>query len=231
MKGVKFGEIHTYQDWKLILTSTQIGFPNMKRETINIPGADGELDFSEVLTGEVKYENRKISFTFVTTDRYKNWKNKISEISNYLHGQKFKIILDEDPSYYYFGRVEINSFKSDKSIGKISIDCEVEPYKYDLYSSTEDWKWDTFNFENGIINKTKDILVRGEKTIVIIGKRKKYIPEISCDNLLQVVFNSKTYKLLPGTQKVLNMEICEGINELKFIGMGKVSINYRGGSL
>jgi len=231
LKGVNFGDKHTYQEWKLILTHTDISFPNVKKETINIPGADGELDFTESLSGDVKYENRKILFEFVTTDQRITWKNLISEIANYLHGRKFKIILDEDPNFYYYGRAEINQFKSDKSIGTITIECNVEPYKYDLSSSTEDWLWDPFSFENGIIIETQDIKVDGEQEIIIYGRRKKVIPKITCDNPIQVVFKANTYNLFAGTQKVLNIEICEGQNVLKFIGNGIVSIEYRGGSL
>ena len=56
MKGVKIGEKHTFKDWNLILLSVDIDFPNPKTETVDIPGTDGELDFSEVLTGDIKVE-------------------------------------------------------------------------------------------------------------------------------------------------------------------------------
>lgn len=96
MQGVRFGNIHTFDRWGLILTHTDIGFPDIKKETTDIPGADGVLDFSRSLTGDVKYKNRTITFTFVTTARYKLWKSLTSDIANCLHGQEFKIILDED---------------------------------------------------------------------------------------------------------------------------------------
>ena len=111
MKGVKLGEIHTYEKWKLILQRTDISFPEPKTEKIDIQGADGELDFSRTLTGDMKYKNRSISFTFITTARYELLKSLSSEIANYLHGQKFKIILDEDLNFYYYGTAKINQFK------------------------------------------------------------------------------------------------------------------------
>lgn len=234
MIGVQIGEKHTYKDWNLILTSTDIDFPDPKTETVDIPGADGELDFSEVLTGDISYKNRKISFEFEMVDRFANWKNKISEISNYIHGRKFKIILDADPSFYYYGRVTVNDFKSNKSTGTITIEVDVEPYKYDLYSSLEDWLWDSFNFETGVINETNELQVNGELEVAIYGRRKKVIPKITCnssENQMQVVFKDETYNLSNGTQKILNIEICEGENVLKFIGNGTISIEYRGGSL
>ncbi len=234
MIGVQIGEKHTYKDWNLILTSTDIDFPDPKTETVDIPGVDGELDFSEVLTGDISYKNRKISFELEMIDRFANWKNKISEISNYLHGKKFKIILDEDPSFYYYGRVTVNNFKSNKSTGTINIEADVEPYKYDLYSSLEDWLWDPFNFETGIINETNKLQVNGQLEIAIYGRRKKVVPKITCNSLenqMQVIFKGETYNLSNGTQKILNIEICEGKNVLKFIGNGTISIEYRGGSL
>lgn len=231
MKGVKFGEKHTYDSWKLILTHTEIYFPAVKKETLSIPGADGSLDFTKSLTGDVKYQNRKITFQFVTLEKYILWKTLTSEIANYLHGQDFKIILDEDPNFYYVGKAEINQFKSNRSIGLITIDCDVEPYKYDLSSSSEDWLWDPFSFEDGIINETNNLVIDGELTVNIYGRRKRVVPKITCDNPMQVTFNGNTYNLSTGTQKVLNIVISEGINTFKFIGNGTVSIDYRGGSL
>ena len=234
MIGVQIGEKHTYKDWNLILTSTDIDFPDPKTVTVDVPGTDGELDFSEVLTGDISYKNRKISFEFEMVDRFANWKNKISEISNYLHGRKFNIILDDDPSFYYYGRITINNFKSNKSTGTITIEADVEPYKYDLYSSIENWLWDPFNFETGIINETNELQVNSELEVVIYGRRKKVVPIINCnspENQMQVIFKNEAYNLSNGTQKILNIEICEGKNVLKFIGNGIISIEYRGGSL
>ena len=231
MRGVKFGDIHTFEKWGLILTFTTIGFPEPKKGTVDVPGADGELDFTKSLTGDVKYKNRPITLTFVTLERYKNWKNLMSEIANFLHGQYFKIILDEDPNFYYYGNATINQFKSNKSIGTIVIDCSVDPYKYDLTASNEDWLWDPFNFENGIINETKDLQVSGKLEVTIYGRRKRVVPKFICENDLQLIFNSQTYNLKNGTNYSADIEICEGENILKFIGNGTVTIEYRGGSL
>ena len=233
MKGVKFGEKHSYKDWNLILTSKTVGFPSPKTETEDIPGSDGSLDFSEALTGDIHYENRTLEFEFEMIDSIKNWDNKITEITNYLHGRKFKIILDSDPSFYYYGRVSIDDFASNKSTGTLSIEAEVEPYKYDLYSSTEEWLWDPFNFETGIIRELKNIKVIKEKVITIIGRRMKVVPtiEVKNTNNMKVEYEGNSYDLQEGRQRVLNIEIKEGENYLKFIGTGEITVDYRGGCL
>ena len=135
-------------------------------------------------------------------------------------------------NFYYFGTAVINQFESDKSIGKVTIECDVDPYKYDLTASNEDWLWDPFNFENGIINEnTSNIKVTNKREVVIYGRRKKVVPIISCDNRMQLIFNGKTYNLSATRQKVLDLQICEGKNTLTFVGNGNVTIEYRGGSL
>ena len=231
-RGVKFDDIHTYEKWGLILSHTEISFPEPKKEIVDIPGADGELNFSKSLTGDMKYKNRTITFTFITTERYDLWKSLISDIANYLHGQDFeRIILDEDQNFYYKGSAEVNQFKSDKSLGTIVVECNVDPYKYDLSASSEDWLWNPFSFIDGIINETKDLRVNGELEVTIIGRRKREVPKFVCENPLQLIFDGQTYNLSSGINYSPDIEICEGENILKFIGNGTVTIEYRGGSL
>ena len=231
MRGISFGEKHSYRDWNLMLTSKNIGMPEVQTQIIKIPGADGELDFSESLTGDIKYNNRKLEFTFFVDDSYKRWYVILSQIANYIHGKKLKIILDDDMNFYYLGRAEINKFKTNRTIGEITITCNVDPYKYDLTASNEDWQWDPFDFETGIINETKDLQVDGELEVVIYGRRKKVSPIFYCDNELQCIFEGQTYNFISGTNYTPNIQIKEGRNVFKFIGNGKVTIEYRGGSL
>lgn len=231
MKSVKIGDKHLYNDFNLIMNSREITPPSIKKETIDVPGSDGVLDFSESLTGDVKYNNRTLTINLTMIDSTSNFDNRISELYNYLHGKKFKIIFDDNPEFYYIGRSEINSFASDSLIGLIVLECDVEPYKYDIISSNVDWPWDTFNFENGIINETKDLTVDGELEVSIYGRRKHVVPIIESSTAMQVVFNSQTYNLVQGSNEVYDIEIIEGENKLKFIGNGTVNIDYRGGSL
>lgn len=150
--GVTFGTKHTFNDWGLIPKSRPvISPPTPKTLYVDIPGADGVLDLTQALTQDVKYENRKITFEFNVLDARSRWSNIYSDILGYLHGQSMKIILDEDFEYYYIGRVQVNEWKSDKRTSIITIEANVEPYKYNLVSSAEDWLWDPFNFETGMI--------------------------------------------------------------------------------
>lgn len=75
MIGVMFGNKHSYRDFGLILSSKTIPLPKPKTDLINVPGADGSIDLSTVLTdGDVKYENRSITCKFTVMTRLKTGK-------------------------------------------------------------------------------------------------------------------------------------------------------------
>lgn len=232
MNGVIFGTKHSYRDFGLILTSKSIPLPEPKTSTVDIPGADGSLDMSTILTnGDVKYSNRKLQFVFTVIEPNKNWENAKSKFANYLQGKKINITLDIDRAFFYVGRCSISSFDEDKRTAQITVDVDAEPYKYDILTSDENWQWDDFNFYNGIIYNLGEITVVDESTITIPNRRKSIIPSITVSADMLCVFNGVTYDLTAGTQKVLGIVLIEGENTLKFVGNGTVTIAFRGGSL
>lgn len=236
MDGVTFGTKHSYRDWGLLLKSRPvISPPSPKTVYVDIPGSDGIIDLTESLTGDVKFDNRTIKCEFVVLDARNRWSDIYSEIMDYLHGQRMRVRLDEDPTYYYEGRLQVNEWKSDKVTSTITIEGDVEPYKMEMFSSLEDWEWDSFNFETGIIRDYKEIRVDESLTFTIEGRRKSVVPSftvVSDDGSgLQVRFNGTTYDLPDGTSRVLNIVIKNDTNTLYFTGNGTVSIDYRGGRL
>ena len=105
----------------------------------------------------------------------------------------------------------------------------VDPYKYEKFSSLENWEWDTFNFRTGIIRNYKDIVVDGTYKLVIPGRRKRIVPVISCNTAIQVSYDGVIYNLSPGKNKVFGICIKEGENILTFSGKATISVDYRGG--
>ena len=65
MTGVRFGEIHSYNNLGLVLSSVEITPPEPKVYRISVPGADGDIDITGALTdGDVKYERRILTIEF-----------------------------------------------------------------------------------------------------------------------------------------------------------------------
>ena len=230
MLGVTIGEKHSYRDWGIILSSKVISPPEPQINKIDVPLRDGSIDLTESLIDDVKFKDRTITLNFTVTDKA-TWTMKISEIENYLHGKKMKIVFDDDLAFYYFGRVSVNKWATNKNIGSLVIECNVEPFKYDVVSSAVDWEWDVFDFESGIINETGELIVNGETTISLICRRKRMFPIFTASKPMTVKFDNETFQLAAGEQKLYGLFLCEGVNELTFNGNGTVSIDYKGGSL
>lgn len=228
--NVTIGEKRTSDDWGLKLRSMSIALPEPKTNRVDIVGADGVLDLTDAL-GTVRYKNRDIQFVFDAMARPEQWHSLTSEIANYLHGRRHKVILDTDPYYYYIGRLSLESGKDSYLTNQITILGDVDPYKYELYSSLEDWLWDDFDLDSGVIREYKDLAVSGSLSVTIPGTRKEVVPTIASSAAMQVEWKGVRYDLPAGETKIYEISIPEGDHTLTFHGTGTVSIDYRGGIL
>lgn len=226
--GVYFGDKHSFEDFNLMLKTIYISSPEPKTNNVDIPGGDGSIDLTESLTGTVKYKNRQMVITFIDP-RIGFETSTQSVISNYLHGQKMRIALDDDLDHYYMGRCEVECYSNNSR--DIVVTCDCEPYKYDKYSSTEEWLWDPFNFETGLIREYGDMVVEGILEVDIVGSRKPTVPIIIADTPMTVEFKGEVFELEVGENKILTMVLDDGINLMKFNGNGIVSVEFKGGSL
>lgn len=230
MIGIKFDELHSYDDLGLVLTSKEIATPEPKTMIVDINGANGSLDLSEALTGYVQYKNRKLTFTFSVFAGIKRWVTVYNSVMAAIHGKVMTVILDEDKNYYFHGRVTVNSWTSSKSLNTIVVEVDADPYKYSVKSSEEPWIWDTFSFADGVITNAS-YTVDGNLTVRIPNEQMVVCPEFETSAEMQVVFDGNTYTLEQGESQIFDIMLEEGINELEFIGNGTVKVKFRGGTL
>lgn len=230
MQTVTFGTKNSYDDFDLILTDKDIGFPEPKLEEVDVIGADGVIDLSEVLNDDIKYKTRKLQFTFTVLKGNKYWASTVADVANYLHGKKLRIQMDFDPAYYYTGRCKINSFKTSKRLCTITIDAECEPYRLDINGNGEKWLWDTFSFQNGFI-RVNAVTVNGSLQVNLQNQRKIVSPTFTCSTAMTVTFDGVTYNLPKGKTQVLGIRLQYGTNYVTFKGNGTVKIEYQGGVL
>lgn len=134
MHGVIFGEKHTYRDWGLLEKSRPlISSPAPKLKMIQVPGSDTVIDLTERLTGKVHYEPRTIKFEFIVMEERSRWAALHTKILNDLHGKSVKIVMDDDPNYYYVGRVTVGELDPDKKTAVLEMEATVEPYKRERF--------------------------------------------------------------------------------------------------
>lgn len=79
------------------------------------------------------------------------------EIVQFIHGKYFKVILEDEPDYYYEGRLQVGNLQKSANYSGITISYEFLPYKtkvltqdptgIDGVSSAESYPFDLVNFE------------------------------------------------------------------------------------
>lgn len=147
-----FNDKNTYDDWYLVpIERPSFQPPTFTANNVTIPGRDGLLDVSTALKGYPTYENRTGSIEFLIYESPYTWYETYTMVMNYLHGQKRKVYLEDDPAYIYEGRFSIDSFKSKEHYSTITIKYDLQPYKMSRWSTIERWEWDPFDFQNGVI--------------------------------------------------------------------------------
>ena len=136
MQGVSFDNKHSYRTWQLLLKSDPvISPPKPKNKLVEIPGTNKVIDLTESLTGgETKYQMRSIRCVFYVLGGRKEWPAVYSAVLNEIHGKSMRITLDNDPNYYYTGRVEVDEYGSDNASATIVVTAEVEAFKRQKYS-------------------------------------------------------------------------------------------------
>ena len=150
--SITFGDKNTWSDWGLIPYKQPVfAPPKPKRKTLDIVGGNGAIDLTEAVTGYPVFSNRTGSFQFLTVKSDKKWLTVYDEILTYLHGRQMNAILEDSPAWYYKGRFSVNEMRCDELHGVITIDYDVEPYRWFVSTTTEDWLWDPFSFVDGVI--------------------------------------------------------------------------------
>lgn len=136
MIGVTFGNYHSFTAWGLALKSSTVGMPEVKTQTVDVPGMDGLLDFSEVLTGGPVYGLRTLSFEFLLPEDATTWSSLVSDIAAKIHGKRLEVVRDSDSSWKYTGRCYVRDFTAAERLGTLTIEVDADPYKVSRSDAT-----------------------------------------------------------------------------------------------
>lgn len=217
--GVSFDNYHTWRDWGLYqMGPASLSLPVVQSNYISVPGRDGYLDMSTALTGEVTYKTREFSCPFMSLASSEDWPALYSRILNAIHGQKMKIVLDEDPDYYYEGRVAVETPDYDGS-WQFSITGVVSPWKYKI-KPTEISRKD---------------LTTDYKPLTLPNERRPVVPTITVTEETRLLWKDTAYVISPGTHRLLNIRLAAGDNVLKaqlvLASRGTITVAYQEASL
>lgn len=212
MNGVQFGNYHSWDDLELLLTSVEIGSAKPKYKEVEVEGSSVVLDYTEAF-GEVKYGQRLLVFGFKTIVPRSQFRTVHSKVQDALQGLRVDISLDDDPEYYYSGRISVSPFTNEKNIGIISIECKCEPWKYK--------KVDT------VVAQSVD----GSATISLQNSRKRVVPTITTTAEMTIAFDGYSGTYNAGTFIIPELELSQGANSVTVTGTGNITFTYREGGL
>ena len=246
----------TFTDFSLIpVKKIVFESPKTKTNFVDITGSDNSLDLSEALTGYPVYYDREGSFKFRFYDDGMPVRIRLTKLMNFLHGKRKLVIISDEPDWYYDARWEVVNpqYKKVGEFADVEISYIAKAYKRDITGTTEDWLWDPFNFETGVIREYGDMEIpptavsTAPVSIQIIGSRMPTVPKFivefdeSFEGTGYVQFGEKVYELVNGTNMFADIVLMQNEYEFEFYcettsfenaeRAFKVSVDFRGGSL
>lgn len=238
-------KLNTWSTWHMAPKSRPfVAAPQVKTEYIDVPGSDGSLDYTEALTGKPRYANRTGQWDFIIDNGYKEWYEVYSDILLRLHGKRIdRIILDDDYNYYWTGRLSVVGQFGNKDYSGISIQYNLDPYKYPLDTIKADgWKWNDL-FSNVIRYskftvsgvKTHTLTSEGESTCIInvTSPLTVYRAEVESDIKDMIKTNFNPFMFTPEYLATGDNEfqLHDEENILVFRGNSIIRMEYSGGKM
>lgn len=218
---------NSWKDWYLIPSSRPvINPPALNTKYVSVPGSNTVLDLTDILTGYPSYAYREGSIEFWVDNGHDTWSNSYTQIMNFLHGQKVYLVLEDDPEYRYEGRVTVNSWKSEKTNSKITIDYYLYPFKKSITASYEQWLWDPFNFHSGVVRYYVDVPISGTITIVVVGSTLPVTPTVESSAAMTLVVEDRTFNLVTGSNKLYGLNLENRKYNFKFTGTGTITVKF-----
>ena len=210
----------TYTEYGLLLASKSISLPEVRTNMIDVPGRDGLLDASEVLTGEVTYKNRTITLklTGVDTVSGKKWPATISDFCNKVHGKRVKVTFPEDTTHYYSGRCSVGKVGLVKMMQTIPVTVDCDPWKY----------------KNAKTTVSRSDLGTAYKQLSLPHESRPVIPAITVAQDTTLLWGSSTINISSGDHILPDIRLAAGSNTLKAkvaSGTGSITVTYQEASL
>ncbi|KSU22211.1 hypothetical protein LMG9449_0310 [Lactococcus lactis subsp. lactis] len=211
------GSYHTFTDWGCFIQSGwTLDSAKPKTKYVDIPGADGQLDLTSALTGQVNFDSRefKASLIFPITKNRSAWGLLKTTISNAINGQELKIRLPDDEGHFLKGRFSVGKYDDSTSAATLEISATLEPWRYKTIPTS--------------VKNT----ISGTKIVPLENERKPALITIDTNAALTVKLEGKTVAIPIGKTEILDFVLKQGTNNLSITGTNAaITITYQEASL
>lgn len=229
---------NTYEDWFLVPTSRPvISMPPVKKNQVEIVGANGVLDLSYTLTNYPIYNNRTGSIEFAVLNDHDgySWSDIYANIASSLHGRRARMYLEDDMDYYYEGQWALSQWtsNSDGTWSTVTLDYDLDPYRYyrttktfTKFASEANRQFQFTSDDVGIMPVVPTIIVSNtDSTGITLNLTND---ELGISSMTKTITSNGTYKIYD-----LILSKMRSINScvLTVYGSGQVAITFRKGDL
>ena len=215
MYGLTFNGRHSSEFGLVMFSRNRPILPEPKIVAEDLPGMDGEYDFSAVNPdGEIKYKPRMLDIDFTIKERNPYWlRLKANQIAAWLSCGEQKLVFDDEPNKYYLATVanKLDLGNQILSIKTFTVHFRCRPMKYGIALEGYDL-WDSFSFEEDVMQTVE--FDGGEVTIINVGR--KVMPTITADEPVTITYDGKTYDLVKGENRPFKLN--HGENEMAISG-------------
>lgn len=127
--GVIINGTDTLLTWGLILLDDlTISGPEVKEAYVDLPGADGSLDYADALVGYPVFEDRTVTFKLFKPMTEAQRATVRTDLLTAFGGRKVTLITPDLPGFYWEGRMSIGEV-SGYNAGVIPCSVRVKPYR------------------------------------------------------------------------------------------------------
>lgn len=200
--------------------------PEVRSESIDIPGAMGSRSLVNFLTGYPVFTNRQGNLSFIS---FEHDPNRMSRIYRMFHGRELNLVMPNRQDYFYTGMFEVTKYSIESDNVEVELQYNLQPY---LFSR---------DLSNLILTDETET-----ELIIVDENTQPYMPIIRLETETpeyptQLIFKNEelqinsTVTLQPGinhlgTQVIISKFDVNNTNTFKLIqngGNSKVTVEYR----
>ncbi len=201
----------TLADWTL-------GGAELRESYEEVPGRNGPLDLSTVLTdGEPYYGGRAFSATLESSEGTRlEREERINKMVNLLDGWRMNIVLPDDEDHYISGRIRVTKLYNDPAHAAVQVTATCDPWRYNKSETAV-----------GLVASSS------EQTAVLVNMgRRSVVPNIKVTGgEVTLIFNSgseeHTGTLRPGEYPREPLYLKTGSTLVRYRGAGQITFTYR----
>ena len=217
-RKIIIGTYDTAVEGMWTLASWVLGKAVAQESYADVPGHNGPLDLSTVLTGgEPYYGSREFEAILESSEGTRlEREQRINQMINKLDGWRFNITLPDDADHYINGRVRVEKLYNDPAHASVRVTATCEP-----------WRYNNFETVVGLI------ATETEQTVALLNNgRRSVVPDITViGGPVTLIFNTeteeRTWALNPGEYVLGDIYLKTGAAPLRYSGAGQVTLTYR----